>query len=561
LYVSYWRGNAWTRPVNLGSEINTAGNETFPYLHSDGTLFYASDGLGGLGGLDIFMATKVNGGLDSLWIAPYNLGAPFNTKYDDFGLIINKAQNEGYLSSNRDGGIGKDDIYHFKIQNRKLQETIPTESKQFQICVYDKSTNKRIENAQVFVRQANVSPKNNPTFSNQLNEKGSNLVIKLTPSSEGDNQYLLKIESDNSIPSPNTTNPQGEPFTTDEFGVFPYIISARQPYVLEVIKEGYASVTEKFSLQSLDGVEEFCVGLDKSGDLANNANNPNGNNPNKSSLFEKIHPQGTAYDPNYSPSDFTPVNPRLAGKVINKEYNRPLPTAIVTLLNRCTGEEETIKLKKDGTFDLTLECGCDYVLKTRKDNFQSLNKVIALSNPENCKKPIAALLAMNPNIDKTGNAVVALGGNTLYEGLKEGDIIELKNIFYDFDEYNIRPDASKDLDELAHIMGQLPSMEIELSSHTDARASDSYNNTLSNNRAKSAKAYLVAKGISENRIKAIGYGENRPKNNCRDGVECSEYEHQRNRRTEVFVTKFNPTEVVKIQYIDNTPTVVDPMRK
>ncbi len=99
----------WGKPTNLGESINTAGDEMFPYVTEDGKLFFSSDGLAGYGGLDLFVAsrnkeegTKVE-----------NLGMPLNSKGDDFGLVYKNGY-EGYLSSNREGGKGDDDIYYFK---------------------------------------------------------------------------------------------------------------------------------------------------------------------------------------------------------------------------------------------------------------------------------------------------------------------------------------------------------------------------------------------------------------------------------------------------------------
>ena len=155
---------------------------------------------------------------------------------------------------------------------------------------------------------------------------------------------------------------------------------------------------------------------------------------------------------------------------------------------------------------------------------------------------------------------IVIGGNTINNSIKEGDLIELKNIFYDFDKYYIRSDASQDLDDLYALLSRFPSMEIELSSHTDARGSTQYNKTLSANRAKNAKEYLLKRGISPTRVKAVGYGESRTRNGCNDGKDCSEFEHQRNRRTEVFVTKFDEAEYIKVRYDDNTPRVIDEKR-
>ena len=110
--------------------------------------------------------------------------------------------------------------------------------------------------------------------------------------------------------------------------------------------------------------------------------------------------------------------------------------------------------------------------------------------------------------------------------------VRLNNIYYDYDDDKILPDAEKDLDLLFDLLEQYPTMVIELSSHTDSRGSDSYNMALSERRAISAKNYLVGRGADVERIKAVGYGETQILNECYNDVECSEEDHQYNRRTE-----------------------------
>ncbi len=108
----------------------------------------------------------------------------------------------------------------------------------------------------------------------------------------------------------------------------------------------------------------------------------------------------------------------------------------------------------------------------------------------------------------------------------------LNNIYYNLNRWNIRPDASKRLNSLLKVLGKFPTMKIELSSHTDSRGSEEFNQTLSQHRAESAEAYLVSRGVSSDRIKAKGYGESKILNKCQNNIPCSEREHQINRRTE-----------------------------
>jgi peptidoglycan-associated lipoprotein len=108
------------QPVNLGNRINTTGDEMFPYFRNDSILYFASDGHGGYGGLDIYKSTKNANGE---WSAPKNIGNPINSFADDFSIVFKKDSEEGFFSSNRPEGKGGDDIYQFKRTNLKFKLT------------------------------------------------------------------------------------------------------------------------------------------------------------------------------------------------------------------------------------------------------------------------------------------------------------------------------------------------------------------------------------------------------------------------------------------------------
>ncbi len=118
IYVSQKEGDSWGEPQNLGPEINTEGREMFPFIHEDGVLYFSSDALPGLGGLDVFQTRKVDGG----WIKPENLRTPINSYFDDFGFILNEEGIKGYFASNRtEGDGGDDDIYAFTRASHTLK--------------------------------------------------------------------------------------------------------------------------------------------------------------------------------------------------------------------------------------------------------------------------------------------------------------------------------------------------------------------------------------------------------------------------------------------------------
>ncbi|MFZ4106281.1 OmpA family protein [Flavobacterium sp.] len=106
---------SYGNPVNLGNVINTEGRETFPNITSDNEIYFASDGHPGLGGLDVFVS-KIE--KDGNYKQVLNVGEPLNSSKDDFAFLINDSTRIGYVTSNREGGIGSDDIYKFKETKR-----------------------------------------------------------------------------------------------------------------------------------------------------------------------------------------------------------------------------------------------------------------------------------------------------------------------------------------------------------------------------------------------------------------------------------------------------------
>lgn len=113
IYYCDWKGDYWDDPVNMGPEVNTQGNESYPSVNSEGGVFFSSDGHPGFGGKDIFY-TRQSGGK---WLPPAHLDSPVNSKYDDFSLIADPVMSRGYFSSNREGTV---DIYQFRTNVRQL---------------------------------------------------------------------------------------------------------------------------------------------------------------------------------------------------------------------------------------------------------------------------------------------------------------------------------------------------------------------------------------------------------------------------------------------------------
>ncbi|WP_412468440.1 OmpA family protein [Pedobacter sp. KLB.chiD] len=206
---------------------------------------------------------------------------------------------------------------------------------------------------------------------------------------------------------------------------------------------------------------------------------------------------------------------KLEGRVFDKGSNQPIAGALVTLAKVNGGILKT-ETDENGAYQFNLSKESEYNVSAEKTNYRSDVENLA-------------------TIGLTTSSV--LNQNLYLEGIVINKAIRLENIYYDFDKWNIRPDAAVELDKLVKIMTDNPTIWIELGSHTDSRGKDAYNLNLSQKRAESAVAYIISRGIDKNRITAKGYGETQLLNKCSNGVTCSEQEHQLNRRTEIKIVK------------------------
>ena len=136
IYYSVLQNGKWSKPKNAGKAINTSGDERYPFIHIDGSLFFSSTGLPGFGGMDIFKC-PVNK-LGEFGKAE-NLGKPFNSAADDFGFYLDGQSSRGYISSNRNGGAGSDDIYVFEYEDIPFELNLYCDGKvseQVKVSVY-----------------------------------------------------------------------------------------------------------------------------------------------------------------------------------------------------------------------------------------------------------------------------------------------------------------------------------------------------------------------------------------------------------------------------------------
>ncbi|MGJ7033424.1 OmpA family protein [Niabella hirudinis] len=206
----------------------------------------------------------------------------------------------------------------------------------------------------------------------------------------------------------------------------------------------------------------------------------------------------------------------LEGKTINKQTKNLLPFIQTMLTNENKASVQQKTSDTNAAFVYLLDPNTDYTISAQHKGYFS-NKEKITTKGLNRNKVMYVDLELDVMEFKQGASIV------------------LKDIFYDFNKADIRPDAALVLDNLVKALKENATIRIELSSHTDSRGSDSYNLKLSQKRAEAAVKYLVSKGIQGNRLRAKGYGETKLVNYCADGISCTEEQHQQNRRTEIRV--------------------------
>ena len=419
IYVSKWTNGKWGEPINLGKEVNSKGNELFPFADEKGSLYFSSDGRAGLGDLDIFYAQLMPDGLQARFVR--NLGEPINSSKDDFGIVTDGDRNAGFFSSNRKNGGTDDDVYHF------IREGSLYPCRELTVSVIDATSREPLANTSV-------------ALDNPKNDKQK----ELKTDAEGLIKICLDVDSD-----------------------FKFMAS----------REGYIDNTIRFSTMDLSDDQPSRLEI----------------------LLDKSKGSGTS------------TASTLRGRVTTQTDKLPIADVKVMLVNGCDGSRQEAITGPDGSYEFAVQPGCDYSLEALKDGMGT----------------------MGGRVSKDGSGS---GDLTMF---RKGDVIKIDNIYYDLNKSAIRPDAAGELDKLVSLLVKYPAMTIEMRSHTDSRATATYNKTLSSNRAKAAVAYLKSKGIATKRLVAKGYGESELLNPCKDGVTCSEVEHQQNRRTEIKILKLD----------------------
>ena len=206
----------------------------------------------------------------------------------------------------------------------------------------------------------------------------------------------------------------------------------------------------------------------------------------------------------------------IVGTVQDKNTDELIPNATVILFDGEGNELERKTVGEDAAFEFELECETEYLIRGEKETYASDEK--RFTTPKKKQE-----LRMQLLLEKDEQEI-----NPCDDLAK---ILDIPIIYFDFDKYNIRYDAEIELQKVLVVLNKYPTMTIDIRSHTDCRATEVYNETLSENRAQSTRKYLIDNGISADRLTAKGYGESQLVNDCgcdtRDDSGCTEEEHHK----------------------------------
>lgn len=210
----------------------------------------------------------------------------------------------------------------------------------------------------------------------------------------------------------------------------------------------------------------------------------------------------------------------VTGVITDTNTGVVLPEATVQLLSMENEVLAETPVNEEGVYSFDVVCSERYIIRASERLYYDKEAIVTTtSKPSTIEQDVDLELRLTE---------VKLGDDL-------AKLLDLKPIYFDYDKSDIRPDAAIELTKIISAMRQIPTMVISARSHTDSRGRDSYNLGLSDRRAQSTVAYIVAQGIEASRISGKGYGETELVNRCANNVDCSDEEHQLNRRSEFIV--------------------------
>jgi len=456
-YVTYDEDFNFGEAVNLGPDVNSSGHERNPYRVGN-KFYFSSDGHTGLGGLDVFQASISDDQISDVT----NMGAPYNSPQDDYAFaLLEKGQ--AVLSSDRNGGIGIDDIYLIEEMYRR-----------FRARVLDCDGN-------LIKEEFNFSLENIDSRAMVETDRGTEGDV--TADLEIETGYIVSIEKQGYFTKRDTT------LTTKGFDG-------------EMIEREYRLAKIPYEMPVF--VDLMYYDLDKA-DIREEAR------PTLNKLAELMK--------SYSFLDLM-VRSHTDSRASN-DYNEKLSNrradAVVEYLSGQGISSDRISAEWFGEEQLVNDCVDGRPCPEREHQLNRRSELVLKAFTDTGKQ-----YELPVGFDECDDLIENLRSQLTDKGL-----VVLPKVYFDFDRATLRTDHKMELERLAIMMKNREDFKLSLEGHTDLRGSEEYNKSLSERRAKSVLNYLVDRGVSQDRLNYEWFGKSRPVHDCVDCTAEQHQENRR----------------------------------
>ena len=469
----------WGAPERL-DVINTDMDEDGVFMDAEGkVMYFSSKGHNSIGGYDIFKTEIVNGKPTTV----VNLGYPVNTPADEIFFVAMPGGKKAYFNSARKGGFGEKDIYTMLLlQDLKLN---------LEGTIYDKSNNNIVKNASI-----------------QISKNGTPVELTYPNPGEYNGEVLAANKYKAVITAPGYEE-QIEYFTA----------GMSHPDSLNIRKDFYLTPLSAFVMKgkvfdeetdkAINAQIEIVTVMGEETVKVNSNQNGYSTKLNRDAVY-KVKVTANGYEPYedmLSINEATPTeleknfyllkvgskgvvkNITLKGNIFDKVSGAAKNGTITIKDAQSNKLIATLNATEKAGYTVQVKSNTPYIFTVEANGYSKIEEKVTIKVPKNATEAT-----------KNFYVEVPLAEN----------VLDIRNIYFDFDKYNVREDALKDLKAVLKIMNEFPNAKVELSGHTDNKGSYQYNLVLSLNRAQAAYNWLIANGISKSRIKYTYYSFNKP---------------------------------------------------
>jgi outer membrane protein OmpA-like peptidoglycan-associated protein len=402
-----------------------------------------------------------------------NLGEPFNTPEDDYSFITDPDGHSGFFASSRAGETYGKTDIFQFFAPRGLEGTGKPETNRARITVIDDKTGLPLQGAEIRIFQ----PTDDGFIAGNNDFYDFDYVALPNKPDVFTFQLVRKDAKDMGRPD----------LYSNAEGMAQTDFTRYRNYLVMVSAKGYTS-RDRFMI--VDSDEELVL--------------------------------------NFKMKELPPCL-RAGGIVLTTEHNTRIANASIRFEHRSSGAIETARTTRNGEFDVCLSQPGEWIAKVEKNGFRAETFRVNAAKGANAYDEV--------RLKTLAEGLTVAETMPLANGLLEGSVFILDKIFYEKDKATLNQGAVRHLEAWLEHMRNYPEMEIEIAAHTDVRGDERMNMILTDERAKNAKTFLLAKGIEEARIKAVGKGESQPRNHCVESAECSDEEHQQNNRLEIKIKR------------------------